>query len=152
MGFLDKLKGAVNAVTGGGAKVTLEYDPPNVLPGDTIRVKISVTSTGGEIKSKGVFVDLVGSEHAKLPKGTVPNHNADIHASQQSFSQEFQIAPELVLGKNETKLFEGSIKVPTSIQPTFQGTYVRHEWKIQGRLEAKGNDPDSGWKDIRVGK
>src|SRR3989304_6076715 len=52
MGFLDKLKGAVNAVTGGAAKVTMEFEPKAVYPGDVVRVKISATSTGSEVKAK----------------------------------------------------------------------------------------------------
>src|SRR3990170_4011581 len=101
MGFLDKLKGAANAV----------------YPGDVVRVKISATSAGGEVKSKGIFVDLMGSENVKLPKGTVQNHNEEIHAAKTTFQHEFQIAPALVLAAKETKLFEGTFTVPANVQP-----------------------------------
>src|SRR6185295_20225634 len=56
MGFLDKLKGAVNAMTDGGANVTIEYPQAFVFPGDTIPVRITATSTGAEVKSGGIFV------------------------------------------------------------------------------------------------
>ena len=39
MGFLDKLKGAINVLTGGAAKVTIGYQPAFVFPGDVVRVK-----------------------------------------------------------------------------------------------------------------
>ena len=58
MGFLDKMKGAVSAVTGGGADVSIEYPMQPVKPGDTMHVKVTVMSTGGEIKSNGVYVDI----------------------------------------------------------------------------------------------
>src|SRR3990172_8139600 len=125
MGFLDKLKGAVNAVTGGAAKVTMEFEPKAVYPGDVVRVKISATSAGGEVKSKGIFVDLMGSENVKLPKGTVQNHNEEIHAAKPTFQHEFQIAPALVLAAKETKLFEGTFTVPANVQPSYQGSFTR---------------------------
>lgn len=152
MGFFDKIKGAMNAVTGGGAKVSLEFQPPIAHPGHPLHVRITVVSTGGEIKSKGVFVDLVGNEVIKLPKGTVANQAADIHATKASFQQEFQISPAFVLGANETKMFEGAIQLPPALEPSYTGALAKHEWKIQGRMEATGNDPDSGWLDIRIGR
>ena len=32
-----------------------------------------------------------------------------------------------------------------------QGKHAKHTWTFQARLEARGNDPDSGWKEVRVG-
>ena len=61
------------------------------------------------------------------------------------------ISGEFVLGANESKEFEGTVNMPQNVQPTFQGKYTFHEWEIRGRVEAKGNDPDSGFKPLRVG-
>jgi len=152
MGFFDKLKGAMNAVTGGAAKVTLEFDPPQAQPGDTIRVKISATSSGGEVKSKGVYVDLWGSENVRIPKGSGNNVGQEVTATENTFTQEFQIAPAFVLAAKETKLWEGQLQIPASVQPSYMGKLATHQWKIQGRIEAAGNDPDSGWKDLRIGR
>jgi hypothetical protein len=151
MGFLDKLKGAVNAVTGGAAKVTLEFDPKLAFPGDSVRVKISATSTGPELKSKGVFLDLRGEERIKLPRGTIENQSNEINAAKTAMSQEYQIAPAFVLGAGETKLFEGVFQLPSGLQPSFQGALARLEWELRGRVEAFGNDPDSGYQSIRGG-
>src|SRR3990172_3375379 len=122
MGFLDKLKGAVNAVTGGSAKVTMDFQPATAFPGDAVLAKISVQSTGAEVKSKGVFVDLLGTEHVNIKKPSV--------------EQSFQLAPDFVLAANETKLFEGTITLPSNLQPSYQGPFARHEWTIRGRVEA----------------
>ena len=150
MGFFDKLKGAVNAVTGGAAKVQLDFEPKVAFPGDSVRVKISCTSTGAEVKSKGIFLDLYGAESVKLPRGTVEGQG-EINTTKTQLSQEFQIAPAFVLGAGETKLFEGVVQLPGGLQPSFQGALARLDWQLRGRLEAFGNDPDSGYQPIRIG-
>jgi hypothetical protein len=150
MGFFDKLKSAAQAVTGGAAKVTIEYQPQVVMGGESISVKITCTSTGSEVKSKGVFVDIRGLEVINVDKNTA-NTDHGVHASKNTFEQAFQVAPELVLPPNETKLFEGSVTLPPTAQPSFHGTYAEHKWEIRARLEALGNDPDSGWLPLRVG-
>ena len=68
-----------------------------------------------------------------------------VSVSKTSFEQEFSIAPALVLPPSETKFFEGTVQLPPTAQPSFQGRYTEHKWEIRGRLEAFGNDPDSGW-------
>ena len=35
--------------------------------------------------------------------------------------------------------------------PAYDGRFVDHDWRLQGRLEMSGNDPDSGWIKIKVG-
>ena len=64
MGFLDKMKGAVSAVTGGGADVSIEYPMQAMKIGDNMHVKVTVLSTGGEVKSNGIYVDIRAKEHA----------------------------------------------------------------------------------------
>lgn len=150
MGFFDKIKAAAQAVTGGAAKVSIEYQPQVAMGGDAITVKITCTSTGGEVKSKGVFVDIRGLEAISVPKDTAGTEHP-VATSRSTFEQEFQIAPALVLGANETKLFEGAVTLPPTAQPSFKGNFSEHRWEIRGRLEALGNDPDSGWLPLRVG-
>lgn len=164
MGFFDALKGAVNAVTGGGAKVTIEVTPAMVMPGGTLTVKVTTTSTGSDVKSAGVFVDILGSEQVQAqdvhatPRhaagqahATAPGQRYDVSLSRTTFEQSIQIAPALTLGAKETRVFTGQVTLPTNVQPSFQGQYCKHQWSIRGRLEAWGNDPDSGYQPIRVG-
>jgi hypothetical protein len=150
MGFLDKLKGAMNAVTGNAAKVTIEFNPAIAFPGDHVQVRITATSTGGEVKSKGVFVDLRGLEEISLPKNTSGDHQK-IDAQRDTHSNEIQIAPAFVLGANETKTWEANVQLPGGIQPTYNGIFTKHQCQVRGRVEATGNDPDSGWQQIRIG-
>ena len=158
MGILDKLKAAAAAVTGGAAKVTLEYEPRGALPGDTIRVKVTAASAGAEVKSGGVFVDLRAEERIRVPRSAVAMQTkdsafsmGDIHVEKNTFEQAFQIAPPLVLAPNETKQIEGTVQVPAGLEPSYRGPLSEHRWEIRGRLDAFGNDPDSGWQPLRIG-
>jgi hypothetical protein len=155
MGFLDKMKGAVSAVTGGGADVSIEYPMQPIGSGDTMHVKVTVMSTGGEIKSGGVFVDVQAREHgnvtgsARCSSCGHTSHNTNVKLSMETLDQKIPIAGAFVLQPNERKEFEADITVPMG-QPTYHGRYVHHDWEIRGRLEAFGNDPDSGYKRFEV--
>jgi hypothetical protein len=151
MGFLDKLKGAVNAVTGGGANVTIEYAQAVVFPGDAIPVRITATSTGAEVKSGGIFVDLSTTEEIKLNRGDfgVESH---MHLKGETWTQQVQIAPAFVLPAGQTMQFEGRVQIPANAPASTQGKHVALTWLIRGRVEAFGNDPDSGFKPLYVGK
>lgn len=151
MGLLSKLKSAVNFVTGGAAKVQIEYSPSTAVPGQAISVKVTATSTGGEVKSKGIYIDLRAVERVAVSKRDAAELDDDLDFSKTTFKNEIKIADEFVLGANETKVFEGTINMPDNVQPSFEGKYVSHAWEIRGRVEAKGNDPDSGFQPIRVG-
>jgi hypothetical protein len=160
MGLFDKIKGAIKAVTGGAAKVTIEYPQVLLQPNVPMRVRVTATSTGGEVKSGGCFIDVAGSEviqvndatptgyHGAQPAQRVP---VDIHETNETFKQAFQIAPAFVLAANETKVFEGAFQLPPGVQPSFQGKHASHQWTLRGRIEAVGNDPDSGYLPFRVG-
>ena len=61
MGFFDKLKGAVHAVTGGAATVTIEFHPAVAFPGETLSVRVTATAKA-DIKGDGIFVDIRGRD------------------------------------------------------------------------------------------
>jgi len=152
MGLLDKLKNATNTLSGGAARVSLEYAPSVALPGDTLSVRITATSTGSQVKSSGVFVDLRAVETVRLSAVRVSSGDtASTRSSHTSFEQQFPIAPAFTLAPNETKVFEGQVRLPSNVQPSFEGHFAQHEWSIRGRVEVTGNDPDSGFVAFRVG-
>ena len=148
MGFFDKLKSAVNAVTGGAAKVTIQLQQACVFPGDTVGVKITATSTGGEVNSKGVYVDVFAEERVSFRDDST---NQEVNRVKTTVQQTIQIAPAFALGPNETKSFEGQFPFPSNVLPTFAGSLCQHVCQIRGRIEAFGNDPDSGYQVINVG-
>jgi hypothetical protein len=145
MGILDKVKSAGSAMTGGAAKVSIDYPHEPLKPGDALAVKVTVMSMGKEVKSGGVFVDLHAVESGNV-KCSQCGHSSKVHY--QTVKQAVPIGPAFVLKQNETKVFEATIQMPMG-QPTYSGQ-MRHEWKIRGRLEAFGNDPDSGFQVIEV--
>jgi len=157
MGVFDKLKSATQAMTGGAAKVSIAYPLQAVFPGEGMNVRITVVSSGGEVKSQGVFVDLLAqervtaSENATCPrcqnKFTMP-----VREAKKTFEQSLPVAPAFVLSPGESRTFDVVLPVPSGAQPTYAGPQTHHEWKIRGRVQSFGNDPDSGFQALRVGQ
>ncbi len=132
MSIVDKMKGAMDSVTGGAAEVTLEHTG-TFAAGQVIKVKIVAMSTGNDVDIKAVYIDLRGRG-----KGVIGQLAGSVKASA---SHEFKIADGFTLHAHDATAIEGEITVP-DIQ-------VDLDWEIRGRLETVGNDPDSGFKDIR---
>jgi sporulation-control protein spo0M len=156
MGMFDKLKGAVNAMTGGGADVSIEFPNETIAPGEQVNVRITVRSTGGDIKSEGVFVDILAQEHGSFRKRVKcdqcehEDEKTIDFPKKKTMEKSYLIAPAFELQANETKVIDGSFQIPGDAKPTYKGA-VSHDWSIRGRLEAFGNDPDSGFQSMRVG-
>ncbi len=150
MGFMDKVKGAMNAVTGNAAKITIEYTQVGYAGGQ-VQVRVTATSTGAEVKSKGIYVDLRAMERVKVSKKASPMIDNDLTVEAKLYNESILIAPAFVLGAGATQVFEGAVTLPPTAQPTFTGNFTQHAWEIRGRLDAKGNDPDSKFQPIRVG-
>lgn len=157
MGVFDKLKAASQAMTGGAAKVSIEYPLQAVFPGEPMHVRVTVVSNAsGEVKSKGVFVDLLaeehvtGSENARCPR-CGNSFTTPVREAKKTFEQSFPIASALVIAPGQSQTFEAMIQIPGGAQPTYAGPQTHHDWKIRGRLQTFGNDPDSGFQSLRVG-
>lgn len=149
MGFFSKIKGAMNAVTGGAAKVTIEFQPQPARVGEAVLVKVTATSTGADVKSKGIYVDVRVVEDINISKRDSPTNDA-IEIETTMFEQEFALAPAFVLGANETQLFEGEVVLPSGQPASYKGEHATLTWTLRGRVDAVGNDPDSGHIEINV--
>jgi sporulation-control protein spo0M len=147
MGFLDKVKGALNVVTGGAAKVQFLFGPPIMFPGEQVQVGVSVTSTGQEVQSKGLFVDLAATEFVDFKDAS----DSHVRYQEQTFYREIQVAPAFVLAPNEARKFTAVFLLPADARPSFAGKLSRNHWQIRARVEVFGNDPDTDWIDTRVG-
>jgi hypothetical protein len=152
MGFFDKLKSAANFVTGGAAKVVIEYNPQFAFPGEPVGVRVTVTSTGPAIQGSGIFVDVQANEMLNIAANVLGNNNPHISHTKQTYHHAFPIAGAFQLGPNETKMFEGQFVLPPNAQPTYDGPLADHDWGMRGRVEMSGNDPDSGFVKFQVGK
>jgi sporulation-control protein spo0M len=145
MGFLDKMKSAGSAITGGAAKVSIEYPHLPLKPGDSLPIKVTVMSMGKEVKSGGVFVDVHATEAGQV-KCKHCGQMTQVQA--ETIKQAIPVGPAFTLQPSETKVIETTIQLPMG-QPSYNGQ-VRHEWRIRGRLDSFGNDPDSGFQIIEV--
>ena len=138
MGILDSMKGALstatNAMTGGGATVGLEF-AGDLVVGAPLKVTVTAVSTGAEVKAAGVFIDLRGRG-----KGSVAQAFGNVFAVAE---HSFQIADAVTLAPNERRSFEAEVRVPPHLQHDL-------DWEVRARLDVSGNDPDSGFKDIRL--
>ncbi|HEX9906873.1 MAG TPA: sporulation protein [Thermoplasmata archaeon] len=139
------MKSIGSAMTGGAAKVSIEYPHQPLRAGDSLAVKVTVVSMGKEVKTAGVFVDIHAEENGQLKCGQCQN---TVNIQNNTVNQSIPIGPAMVLQPGESKTFEATIQVPMG-QPTYHGA-VRHEWKVRGRLDAFGNDPDSGFQPLEV--
>lgn len=147
MGIIDRVKGALNAVTGGAVRVQFLFGPQVMFPGEPVEVGVSAASTGQRVESKGLFVDLSATESVdfKEPSG------GHIRHQEQTFYREIQVAPAFELEPGETRRFQAVFLLPAEARPTFTGKLSKNQWQIRARVEAFGNDPDTGWIDTRVG-
>lgn len=157
MGVLDKLKSATQVMTGGAAKVSIEYPQQAVFPGESMTVRVTVISNAGkEVKSQGVFVDLLatesvsGSENARCPR-CGNSFSTPVREAKKTFEQSFPIASAMVLAPGQSQTFEAQLQIPGGAQPSYSGPQTHHDWKIRGRMQSFGNDPDSGFQVLRVG-
>lgn len=138
--------GLMNFITGGAAKVQIQL-PTIGFPSMPIAIKIQITAEDN-FECKNVFLDVQGSEYFSFrPQGA----QQDVSSSANTFSQQFNVGPGFKLAKGESKELTGVITLPREAQPTYHGKHGKHTWTVQARCEAKGNDPDSGWKEIRIG-
>ena len=168
MGLFDKFKQMANAVTGGGAKVSLQIG--DAVLGAAIPVTVTaVVSDGANVDIKAVYILLRGMETAKVDPnklrgaGGIPsNMDAGKMAGSamgqgrlldykvESFTGRVEIAPAQTLEAGQTYTFEGEIRLPGGAQGTFIGKQISHTIQAQAGLDAAGNDPDSGWIDMQV--
>ena len=113
-----------------------------------------MTSTGGEFKTNGVFVDFLAAERGRVNGfGRCPHCHetgyTTVEVNTTTVDVAVPLASPFVLGANEQRDFEGNVQVPPG-SPTYRSRYINQLWYIRGRLDAFGNDPDSGYKEIVV--
>lgn len=149
MGFFDKIKNAVNKITGGGATVTI------AITGDKldqpIKVDITAVVKDAPLEISKVYLRVKSAELVSIPKKELPgdNQNFDLNLEKEMYKvEEFVVAQAQTLEAKQTYnwSYEITLKPNLNPRPTYIGQYVSHEWLFYAGLDAKGNDPDSGWQ------
>ncbi len=143
MGFFDKLKAMKNAVTGGAAKVEVETGDGAEL-GEPFAVKVRATAKA-DLNISSVYVIVRAVEQVTVPdeRGRIPD---EIHGEYETFEDRVEVTGAQELKAGEQYEWECEITLSDDdCNPTFDGEICQHIWQIQAGLDAKGNDPDSGW-------
>jgi hypothetical protein len=155
MGFFSKL---ADAVTGNWVKVHLQWSEPAL--GKPIEVHIQADTLKSDHDAEGVYVQVMAEERVKVPEihvaemvnGVLQEKIKDVENSVITFDQKFPIAGPQSLKTGQTYEWSGTITLPADARPTYLGLNAGHSWKIRAGLDVKGNDPDSGWTTIPVGR
>ena len=170
MGFWDSVKTAVDRVAGSSANVSLSMDPQFAVPGQTISVHITIKNGPAALDVRAVLLEVVSSEVIELPR-TADWTNIIVDAaaasarskpqrqtapevarhSETTFESKVTVAPGMKLSAGEERKFKGTFRLPANVQPSYQGKYAKHEWRLRARLDVLGVDPGTGWLSFRVG-
>ena len=150
MGFFNKVKGAMSKLTGGGAKVTVMVNG-NELHGN-INVTVNAEIKDNPIDIKKVYLWVKSVEKIDIPKNSMPLNMRDsttfgLKVSNDRFpKKEFVVAEAQTLEGKQSYTWSIDIKLDGDVVPSYIGRFANHEWLFYAGLDAKGNDPDSGWQ------
>ena len=136
--------------------------PGAALPGTPLTCTVTAVAKAA-VESRGIYIDINAVENVKVaettsavqlaqPMGTAPVPGNRTHdASCNTYTNAFLIHPAFSMKEGETKQFTGTISLPRELQPTYKGRNARHTVYIRARIDASGNDPDSGFAELHVG-
>jgi hypothetical protein len=149
MGLFDKIKQAANFVTGGGANVTIAPEGSEFDKASPIKVRITAQIKDAPLNATAVYLDIRAREYVSLRK-SINGKTENINEDHVSYSHKVQAVITSALEGKQSYDWELEFTLPSNAQPTFHGTMGHQVWEIKGALDVKGNDPDSGWIEIRV--
>jgi len=149
MGLFDKLKQAANFVTGGGATVTITPEGSEFDKTSTIRVRVSALIKDAPLEATSVYLEIRSREYVSLRKN-INGKSENINEDHISYSTKVQNVITGTLEGKQSYDWTLEFSLPSNAQPTFHGTMGHQVWEIKGAIDVKGNDPDSGWVEIRV--
>lgn len=153
MGLFDKLKSMSNMVLGNSAKVELLVDA-TVQRGKPFKVTVTAQIKDQDIDIHRVYLRLISTETVIVAKTVQEGNNTRIKDEEKKHVLNdvyFDVTASQVLKANQNYSWEKDITLPDHVQPTYNAYPKTHVWQIIAGLDMKGNDPDSGWKDLFVG-
>lgn len=155
MGFFDKIKSGVNALTGGAADVRVAVLGEPVL-GEPFQVEISATATA-DFKINKVYLLVKAWEEVKaegveieIEDGELEVEKEMVHKIVDTFNAEIEVDGTQDIDSGETKTWTVEVTVDPENNGTYRGVHARHEWQLYAGLDAFGNDPDSGWVGFEI--
>jgi len=145
MGFFDKLKSVSNFLTGNSAEVTMEI--PTVTRGVPFTVIVKAKIKDADLKINKAYFKINAFE--KIEKMVPETEGEKEFEENETFDFSIDLEGSTVLKANETYSWQKEITIPENTMPTVS-TYPNHYWLCLAGLDVKGNDPDTGWKDLLV--
>ncbi len=150
MGLFDKVKSLKNALTGGGASVTL--DSENVELGHPFKIAVRAQIGESDIKAEKIYLYVYGQEDINID--TVGRdedgreYSAPMKCDNHTVKLELDIDGPQTLTANEEYTWEVDVELPENAPPIYQGCYCRHLYHAMAGIDCFGNDPDSGWIEL----
>lgn len=145
MGFFNKLKNLVSK----SAEVQMQVSEMQVRRGDSVKVLVTVNAVG-QLDAKGVFLEITGYEtvkyqyEAKIDGSTTTRTESGTKGNQTYSRRDPLVGERLTMNQGESRQFEGTVQIPPTAQPTYNGIDARHEWKIRALVDVPmGGDPDT---------
>ncbi len=149
MGLFDKIKQATNFMTGGGANVTIAPNGSEFDKAAPIQVKITAQIKDAPINASAAYLEIRSREYVSF-RHQVNGKDENIHKDHIGFTHKVQTVITNALEGNQSYDWDLEVTLPSNAQPTYHGTMGHQVWEVKGAIDAKGNDPDSGWIEIRV--
>ena len=151
MGLFDKIKSAAKFITGGGATVTLEVNEPTLEEPFTVRIHAQVADA--DLNINRVYLKIRSVEEVTVrgvlvadgPDSDLAPERRDVSQEVETFRQEFDVSGPQELSAEKAYDWEVEISLPEGLSPTYYGQNAEHCWYFMAALDARGNDPDSGW-------
>ncbi|MCR9133157.1 MAG: hypothetical protein NXI08_11300 [bacterium] len=155
MGIFDKVKSFAKKLTGGSAKVFVESDP--VLFGSPFEVRIKAEVQDENIRIDRVYLNVVGTELVKArasdvvrnSDGSTRTRTKTVELSHETFNDEITVKGASNLVANQTYEWKTEITIPNGSLPIYHGFNARHGYYVRAGLDMSGNDPDSGWVELK---
>jgi hypothetical protein len=152
------------------AHVSISVDRGVIRPGDDLKVHVVVKNGPAQLEARALLLEIEGVESIDLPRHA--NMNQVIHDftasttakpgapppqqpssttnSATTFEAKITIGAGLSFEPGQERKFDGRVRLPKNVQPTYEGKYVKHFYRFRARLDVFGTDPDSGWMALRV--
>jgi bacillopeptidase F (M6 metalloprotease family) len=148
MGLFDKIKSMANQITGGGAKVSLIVEGTSVK--STVKLLITAVIKDADLTIGKVYASAQCIEKINIPRqnltGGAEKNPADVLVSTNIFqNMEFTVSPAQTLEGGKTYNWTHELTLPANAAASYAGKHAKVEWQFFAGLDAKGNDPDSGW-------
>ena len=149
MGLFDKLKSAVNFVTGGGAVVKIT--PANAVYDGTspVKVKVSAQIKDAPLNAKKIYLQVRSQERVQF-KEKQDGKEVTISKSHTSYEHTLDFAGGQTLEANKSYEWDTEFTLPAQIPGSVDGTLFNHVWEVMAGIDVSGNDPDSGWVQIKI--